>query len=154
MRFDGKVVLVTGASRGIGASIARLFAQQGAHVAVHYHGFREGAEVVAEALPGGPHMIVQADMKEPSAVAGMIAAVVDELGRIDVLVNNAGIYEEHPLAETGYQAWQASWQRVIDTNLIGPANASYCAAQEMIRQGGGRIVNVSSRGAFRGEPLG
>lgn len=154
MRFDGKVVLVSGASRGIGASIARLFAQQGAQVAVHYHGFREGAEVVAEALPGGPHMIVQADMQDASAVAQMVTAVVDKLGRIDVLVNNAGIYEEHPLADTEYKAWQESWRRVIDTNLIGAANASYCAAWAMITQGGGRIVNVSSRGAFRGEPLG
>jgi 3-oxoacyl-[acyl-carrier protein] reductase len=154
MRFDGKVVLVTGASRGIGAAIARLFAQQGATVVLHYHSYPEGAEQIRADLPGGPHLIVQADMKDPQGIAAMVNTVVGELGRIDVLVNNAAIYEEHPVAETDYEAWQASWRRVIDTNLVGVANASYCAARAMIAQGGGRIVNLSSRGAFRGEPLG
>lgn len=152
MRFDGKVVLVTGASRGIGAAIARLFAAQGAQVAVHYHRSRAGAESVAHALPAGPHLVVQADLADAGAVAGMVESVVREMGRIDVLVNNAGMYEEHPLAATDYESWQTAWRRTIDTNLIGAANASYCAARQMIAQGGGRIVNVSSRGAFRGEP--
>ena len=84
----------------------------------------------------------------------MIDAVVAGAGRLDILVNNAGIYEDHPLAEVSYEEWQASWQRVIDANLIGAANACYCAARHMIALGGGRIVNVSSRGAFRGEPTG
>jgi 3-oxoacyl-[acyl-carrier protein] reductase len=154
MRFDGQIVLVTGASRGIGAAVARLFAEQGARIAVHYLGNLDGAEATAATLPGGPHMIVQADIKDPVAVATMVAEVVREMGRLDVLVNNAGIYEEHPLSETDYESWQASWRRTIETNLIGAANASYCAARQMIGQGGGRIVNVSSRGAFRGEPLG
>lgn len=152
MRFDGKVVLVTGASRGIGAAIARLFAAQGARVAVHYHRHLAGADGVAGALPGGPHLVVRADMGDPVAVAKMVETVVEKLGRLDVLVNNAGLFEEHPLAGADYEAWQAAWQRTIATNLIGPANASYCAARQMIAQGGGRIVNVSSRGAFRGEP--
>ena len=152
MRFDGKVVLVTGASRGIGAAIAQLFAEQGARVAVHYHRSRAGAEEVAESLPGGTHFVVQADLADAEAVAGMVERVVREMGRIDVLVNNAGMYEDHPLAQTDYESWQAAWRRTIDTNLIGAANASYCAARQMIAQGGGRIVNVSSRGAFRGEP--
>jgi NAD(P)-dependent dehydrogenase (short-subunit alcohol dehydrogenase family) len=86
----------------------------------------------------------------------MVNTVAAEMGRLDILVNNAGIYEEHPIAETDYETWQASWQRVIETNLIGAANASYCAARVMMGQkgGNGRIINVSSRGAFRGEPLG
>ena len=152
--FTDKVVLVTGSSRGIGRSIAHLFAACGARVAVHYHQNRAAAEATLAALSGGPHLLVQADMTDPAAVAAMVEAVVAEAGRIDVLVNNAGIYEDHPLAEVDYEAWQASWRTVIDANLIGPANACYCAGRQMIAQGGGRIVNVSSRGAFRGEPTG
>ncbi len=74
------------------------------------------------------------------------------MGRLDILVNNAGVYADHPLAETDYETWQASWQYILGANLIGAANAAYCAGQQMIRQGHGRIINVSSRGAFRGEP--
>ncbi len=152
--FNDKVVLITGSSRGIGRAIARLFAERGARVAVHYNRNRAAAEATLAELPAGSHLLVQADLTDPAAVAAMVEAVVAEAGRVDVLVNNAGIYEDHPLAEVSYEEWQASWRRVIDANLIGAANACYCAARHMIAQGGGRIVNVSSRGAFRGEPTG
>jgi 3-oxoacyl-[acyl-carrier protein] reductase len=155
MNFNDKVVLVTGGSRGIGRAIAQQFAERGARVAVHYHSNQAAAETTKANLPGGPHLIVQADMKDAAAIEAMVNTVVAEMGRLDILVNNAGIYEEHPIAETSYANWQASWQRVIETNLIGAANASYCAARVMMGQeGNGRIINVSSRGAFRGEPLG
>lgn len=155
MNFAGKIVLVTGGSRGIGRAIAQQFAERGARVAVHYHSNRAAAEETMTNLPGGPHLIVQADVKDAAGVETMVNQVVTEMGRLDILVNNAGIYEEHPIAETSYADWQASWQRIIETNLIGAANASYCAARVMMRQeGNGRIINVSSRGAFRGEPLG
>ena len=154
MNFADKVVLVTGGSRGIGRAIARQFAGRGARVAVHYHSNRAAAEETQASLPGGPHLIVQADMKDAAGIQAMVETAVREMGRLDILVNNAGIFEEHPVAETSYEDWQASWQRVIETNLIGAANASYCAARVMMEQGYGRIVNVSSRGAFRGEPLG
>lgn len=152
--FNDKVVLITGSSRGIGRAIARLFAERSARVAVHYNRNRAAAEATLAELPAGSHLLVQADLTDPAAVATMVEAVVAEAGRVDVLVNNAGIYEDHPLAEVSYEEWQASWRRVIDANLIGAANACYCAARHMIAQGGGRIVNVSSRGAFRGEPTG
>lgn len=152
MDFTDKVVLVTGASRGIGRAIARRFAAQGARVIIHYHQNRSAAEATEAQLPGGPHLIVQADVKDAAAVEAMVATAVEAMGRIDILVNNAGIYEDHPLAEVDYATWQASWQRTIETNLIGVANASYCVARHMIDNGGGRIVNVSSRGSFRGEP--
>jgi NAD(P)-dependent dehydrogenase (short-subunit alcohol dehydrogenase family) len=154
MNFEGKKVLVTGASRGIGAAIAQAFAERSASVAVHYNANRARAEELLAALPGTGHILAGADITDPTAVREMVDLVVERMGRVDILVNNAGIYEDHPLADVTYEEWQASWRTVIDTNLIGAANASYCAARHMIRQGGGRIVNVSSRGAFRGEPTG
>jgi len=152
MDFTNKIVLVTGASRGIGRAIALQFAERGASVVVHYHQNQAAARETLASLPGGPHLVVQAELKDPEAVQALVAAAVHKFGRLDILVNNAGIYEEHPLAAVSYETWQASWQRVIETNLIGAANACYCAARQMIKQGYGRIVNVSSRGAFRGEP--
>lgn len=152
MRFDNKVVLVTGASRGIGQACAAQFAERGARVAVHYHQNREGAEATLAALVGSGHMLVQADMTDAHAVQQMIETVVEQLGGLHVLVNNAGVYERHTLDQVTYEEWQARWQQILAANLLGPANACYCAAQHMMKHGGGHIVNVSSRGAFRGEP--
>lgn len=153
--FTNKVVLITGSSRGIGRSIAQLFAERGARIAVHYLANRSAAEDTLASLAGNGHLLVQGDIADPSAVAAIVEDVVTRAGRIDILVNNAAIYEDHPLAEVDYETWQASWRATIDTNVLGAANMSYCAARHMIAQGsGGRIVNVSSRGAFRGEPSG
>lgn len=154
LNFTDKVVLVTGASRGIGREIARQFAEQGAQVVVHYGRNHTAAQQTLDALPDGKHMTVQADMADSAALARLVDEVVAQYGRLDILINNAGIYEDHPLAETSYADWQASWRRVIDVNLIGAANLCWLAGQQMIKQGYGRIVNVSSRGAFRGEPTG
>ena len=152
MRFDGKGVLVTGGSRGIGRAIARGFAARGAKIALHYHSNREAAEKTLAMLDGGDHISLQADIADAAAVARMVDQAVEGLGRIDILVNNAGIYEELSLAECSYDEWQEHFSRTLAVNLIGAANASYCAARHMMKQGGGRIVNISSRGAFRGEP--
>lgn len=152
MDFTDKIVLVTGASRGIGRTIAQSFAERGARVVVHYGRNLAAAQETLASLPGGPHTIVQADIRDADAVEKMVATAVDEMGRIDILINNAGIYEDHPLAEVSYADWQESWQLVLGTNLTGAANITFCAARQMIKQGAGRIVNISSRGAFRGEP--
>lgn len=152
MNFADKTVLVTGASRGIGRVIAQQFAERGARVAVHYNHNQAAAEETRDTLLGGPHLIVQADLKDSPAVDQMVKLVAHSLGRIDILVNNAGIFEKHPLATVSFDEWQESWRRIIDTNLTGAANVTYCVARHMIERGGGRIVNVSSRGAFRGEP--
>jgi NAD(P)-dependent dehydrogenase (short-subunit alcohol dehydrogenase family) len=82
----------------------------------------------------------------------MVDSAADRLGGLGVLVNNAGVFKPHPITETSYEEWQQAWQETLGVNLVGAANVSWCAAQHMIRGGGGSIVNVASRGAFRGEP--
>ncbi|WP_420631931.1 SDR family NAD(P)-dependent oxidoreductase [Candidatus Leptofilum sp.] len=152
MDFAGKVVLVTGGSRGIGRAICQQFAQHGAQVVVHYNRNQAAAEETAATLAGQNHHIAQAEMADPKALERLVAEVMEKYGRIDILVNNAGIYKEHPLAEVSFAAWQAAWQQTLSVNLVGVANLSYLVGQQMIRQGYGRIIAVSSRGAFRGEP--
>lgn len=152
MEFQGKVILITGASRGIGSACARLFANRGGTVAVHYGSNTEAASDTLKALPGTGHLLVQADIADPDAVQRMVDTVLAGLGRIDVLVNNAGIFEEQPLPDVDYATWRESWARVLSTNLMGPAWTTFCVAQHMIRQGGGKIISISSRTAFRGKP--
>jgi NAD(P)-dependent dehydrogenase (short-subunit alcohol dehydrogenase family) len=143
-------ILVTGASRGVGAAVARAFAALGDRVVVHYGGSKDAAEAVLASLPGSGHVALQADLADPEAVRTLVDEAVKALGSLDVLVNNAGIYELHKIEEVSYEDWQAAWQRTLAVNLLGPANLIWCAARHLPR--GGRIVNVSSRGAFRGEP--
>jgi NAD(P)-dependent dehydrogenase (short-subunit alcohol dehydrogenase family) len=150
--FDGKIVLVTGSSRGIGAAVARKFAESGARVIIHYTANQAKARESFSNLPGEGHFIVKADLKDPVAVKSMFKEVIRQKGRIDILVNNAGIYEEECWWELDYESWQSHWKSTIDTNLTGMANLSFLVAKQMIAQGGGKIVNISSRGAFRGEP--
>ena len=151
-RFDEQVVLVTGASRGIGRAVARGFADEGAAVVVHYVSNEEAAASTLAELRPGAHRIERADLADAADVTQLVARVVDALGGIDVLVNNAGIYEAHPVLTTSAEEWRASWRRTIDTNLVGPANLIHAVVPHMVARGGGRIVNVTSRGAFRGEP--
>jgi 3-oxoacyl-[acyl-carrier protein] reductase len=152
MDFQGKVVLVTGGSRGIGRAVAEAFAARGATVAVQFRADRRAAEATLAALAGDGHLAVAADVADPSQVQALVGQVVERLGRVDVLVNNAGIYEAQPVLETGYEEWQRVWRRTLEVNLLGPANLIHAVAPHMVAAGGGRIVNVSSRGAFRGEP--
>jgi NAD(P)-dependent dehydrogenase (short-subunit alcohol dehydrogenase family) len=151
MSDTGRAVLVTGASRGIGAAIAQEFAAAGDRVAVHFGSAREAAQQVHEALPGEGHVLVGADLRDPAAVRAMVDGAAEGLGGIDVLVNNAGIFVAHPITSVSYEEWQQAWQDTLGVNLVGAANVTWCAVRHMPTRGG-RIVNVSSRGAFRGEP--
>lgn len=152
MRFENQKVLVTGASRGIGRAIAVAFAAEGAKVAVHYRSNRKAAEKTLGLLTDGGHAAVAADVSDPEACEKLVAASIDKLGGLDVLVNNAGIYITRPVLEQDYAEWQQAWRDQIAADLTGPANLCFLAARHMQAHGGGHIVNISSRGAFRGEP--
>jgi len=154
MDFSNKRVLITGGSRGIGRACALGFAERGAQVAINYLKNRTAAEKTLAELAGGGHTLVQADVADPEEALRLVASAVEALGGLDIVVNNAGIWVDHFLEEVDYDEWQDAWDRVLRANLLGPANVSYCAARHMIEVGGGKIVNVSSRGSFRGEPDG
>ncbi len=145
-------VLVTGASRGIGRAVAHAFAEAGDRVAVHYGSSRDLAEQVVASLPGQGHVTVGADLADPDAVKAAVDGAAERLGGLDVLVNNAGVFLAQPPLETSYDDWQATWTRTLATNLTGAANATFCAVPHLLAAGGGAVVNVTSRGAFRGEP--
>ena len=147
-----RAILVTGASRGIGAAAARAFAAAGDRVAVHYGTRRDKAEEVVASLDGDGHLVVGGELSDPDAVRAFVDAAAEGLGGLDVLVNNAGIYVAHPIAETSYEDFQQAWQSTLAVNLVGAANVTWCAVQHMLARGCGRVVNVGSRGAFRGDP--
>jgi 3-oxoacyl-[acyl-carrier protein] reductase len=146
-----RAVLVTGASRGVGRAVAEAFAGQGDRVAVHHRGSPGLAGQVLAGLPGDGHTVVQADLADAEAVRRMVDQAHAELSGLDVLVNNAGIYLPHPVTDVSYQQWQDAWRQTLAVNLTGTANVTWCAVQYM-KETGGRIVNVTSRGAYRGEP--
>ena len=150
--MTSRAVLVTGASRGIGRAIALAFAARGDRVAVHANSSVEQAEAVRAELPGEGHTVVQADVADPEAIGRAVDEAAAALGGLHVLVNNAAVFTAHPPLETDYADWQAAWERTLAVNLLGPANATFRALPHLIAAGGGAVVNVSSRGAFRGEP--
>jgi 3-oxoacyl-[acyl-carrier protein] reductase len=152
MDFTNKNILITGGSRGIGKAVAQAFAERGGRVCINFNKNSRAAKTVIENLPGKGHFAAKADISNPDSVRQLMEAVTDEFGQLDIVVNNAGIYLPHPVTEVDFEEWQAIWNQTLSLNLTGVANICYFAARHMIRQGGGRIVNVSSRGAFRGEP--
>jgi NAD(P)-dependent dehydrogenase (short-subunit alcohol dehydrogenase family) len=144
-------ILVTGASGGIGAAISRALASRGITVVLHYSKGREAAEATRTSLKGEGHSLVQADLTDPQAI-GRLWQEASAGQRVNAVVNNAGIFPNHAPLTTEFDEWTAAWQRTITINLMGPAYLSHYAARAMAGQGGGRIVNISSRGAYRGEP--
>ncbi len=148
--LTGKVVLVTGASRGIGREAAIQLAEAGATVAVNYWRSETAAREVVEQIGGGA-FAVAADVAQPGEVRSMIDCVIDRCGRIDVLVNNAATFAMNPFDGDDYELWQRGWQRTFALNIFGAANAAFLAMRAMRKQGGGKIINVASRAAFRGE---
>lgn len=126
-------------------------ADAGARVVVNYH--RSAAEANEVAGHIGPEraMAVEADVSDPAAVERLVGATLDRFGRIDIVVNNAALYAENPFDGGDYDAWRRGWQRTFDLNVFGAANVAFLAMHSMRRQGGGKVINVASRAAFRGE---
>ncbi|MGW2860790.1 SDR family NAD(P)-dependent oxidoreductase [Streptomyces sp. NPDC001205] len=146
-------VLVSGASRGLGRAVAQAFAANGDRVAVHFGSREQEARATLDSLKGDGHVLVGGDLTDPAWARRVADSAAEALGGIDVLVNNAAVNLPHPLADTPYEEWAELWQRHVSVNLLATANLSHLAASRMIEQGtGGRIVNIGSRGAFRGEP--
>jgi len=148
----GRTALVTGASGGIGGAIAQVYAAEGIRVAVHYSRSREAAQTTFSQLPGEGHILVQADVADAGQVQEMVRQTTAAFGRLDVLVNNAGIFEETRFDMPDFDDWQTGWQRTLDTNLMSAVHATWCALPTMKAQpGGGKIINIASRSAFRAE---
>lgn len=152
LSFANKTVLVTGSDRGIGRAVALQFAQAGARVALHFHSQQDAIEQVRSELAGSGHIAVQADLADTAAIDRMVNEAIAAFGQIDILVNNAGIYQTHPLDATQFDEWQRVWQETIAVNLLGSVHTAYTVARHMIPRRQGRIINITSRGAFRGEP--
>ncbi|HDD7173952.1 TPA: 3-oxoacyl-[acyl-carrier-protein] reductase [Staphylococcus aureus] len=145
-----KSALVTGASRGIGRSIALQLAEEGYNVAVNYAGSKEKAEAVVEEIKakGADSFAIQANVADADEVKAMIKEVVSQFGSLDVLVNNAGITRDNLLMRMKEQ----EWDDVIDTNLKGVFNCIQKATPQMLRQRSGAIINLSSVVGAVGNP--
>jgi 3-oxoacyl-[acyl-carrier protein] reductase len=143
--LQGKVALVTGASKGIGAAIAQEFASRGASVAVNYSGGKEGADKVVAAIQaaGGKAIAVQANIADPASIAPLIDAVATHFGPIDILVNNAGVYEFAPLD----QITPEHFHRQVNINVLGLLLVTQ-AAVARFNPAGGSIINIGSLAAW------
>jgi 3-oxoacyl-[acyl-carrier protein] reductase len=149
LSYPQRVALVTGASNGIGTAIAQILAQADMQVAIHYNRDETGAACIARTC-GPTSFLVRGDIGDPDDCARIACAVLERYGRIDVLVNNAAVAEKDGFA-LGYDSWRSHWQRTLDINLMGAVNLAHQVVGTMRQQGGGKIINVSSRSAFRGE---
>lgn len=149
-------ILVTGASRGIGAAIAGGLAGQGHRIAVHAGRDAAAASAVRDGLPGSGHAVITGDISDPDVCRRIVDEAIAELSSVDVLVNNAGIFEAHPIDDTSFEDWQHAWRRTLDVNVTGAANLAWLVVRHLMDRGagpeGGRLISVGSRGAYRGEP--
>lgn len=149
-RLAGKTAVVTGASKGIGAGIAKAFGKEGANVVVNYARGKEDAEKVAAAIEkaGGKAITVQADVSKQADVDRLFEVTKKTFGTVDVLVNNAGVYEFAPID----QVTEASYRRMFDLNVLGTVLSTQAALKSM--NGSGSIINVSSVAALTPIPTG
>ena len=151
--FNNKIVMITGCSRGIGRACALLFSNLGATVIITYKtNVAEAKNTLDMLSKDHNHSMYQLDITNAENIESVFNQVITLYTRLDVLVNNAGVFIEHKLNEVSYEEWQQAWVETLSTNLIGVSNLCYFAGRQMISQQYGKIINISSRGAFRGEP--
>lgn len=152
MQLSGRVALVTGAGRGIGRAIALAFAEEGADVVVNYSRSKMGAEDAVDRIRGigRKSMAVRADVSKANEVERLVACVVRAFGRVDVLVNNAGVMGTTKVVETSDE----EWDRVIDNNLRSTFLCSRAVARSMLERKSGRIINIASVAGIMGGVVG
>jgi 3-oxoacyl-[acyl-carrier protein] reductase len=143
--LDGKNALVTGASQGIGRAIAKSLALAGARVAVHHFSH----PIDASEFPGQVQPF-QADLASPAQARELFRSVLESFGHLDILVNNAGLAIDSPL-DLDDERWLADWQYLLNVNLISCGVLCREAVRHFKSRGGGRIINIASRAAFRGD---
>jgi len=146
--LSNKTVLITGAAGGIGQVLCASFAEANGTIILHYNSNKDKAESLLQSLPGNNHRIIQADLSSSEEIGAMF----DAIDEIDIVINNAAVVESHELDSLSYDKWQDMWKRTIDTNLLGSAHIMYLSSNIMKQNKGGKFINISSRGAFRGEP--
>jgi len=150
MTLSGKTILVTGASKGIGAAIVRALGEEGAAVIAHYGGDRDGAEAATAGIPGERCLLLQADFHDLAAVEAMWRQAVAWRGGVDVLVNNAAIMLWHGGLGSDDETWDAVWQETMQVNVMAPARLLRAAVHHFRARGGGIVVTLSSWAAQRG----
>ena len=148
--LEGQVALVTGASRGIGAAVARRLAEHGAKVGVNYNTSEDAAHEIAAGISkaGGEALVVGGDISQEASAQALVAQVVEHWGRIDILVNNAGVTRDRLLLRMSL----ADWEQVLDVNLKGAFLCTKFVMPHLIRQRRGRVVNISSVVGISGNP--
>lgn len=152
MKLENKVAIVTGSSRGIGASIAKTFAQEGARIVVDYVQSAAKASRVVDQIKalGSDAISIAADVSQKSQAQKLVDEAIDAFGRLDILVNNAAILVGGTILDTT----EGDWDRSIEVNLKGPFNCMQAAAKVMVRQKSGKIINISSISGLGGAPKG
>ncbi|GGK35804.1 NAD-dependent epimerase [Deinococcus malanensis] len=148
--LTGKVVLVTGGSRGIGAATARILAGAGAQVIIHYGQSADQAQTLVRELGDAHAVAMGADLTQPGAAAALFQEALSWQGRIDVLVNNAGIAPSVTV-DDGMDRWAGTWATTLQVNLVAVADLCREAILHFRERQGGIIINVASRAAFRGD---
>jgi len=150
--LTGRTILLTGASRGIGAATAKVLGERGASLVAHYGGYREGAEEAVAAIPEDRRLLVQADLAEPGAARALWREAVGARGRVDVVVVNAATMPTTAFEGTD-EEWDEGWRSGLQVNVLEPASLIREAVNHFLEHGGGTVITLSSWAAQRGSAI-